>query len=69
MNLSNTVAVSLDLCCKDDYDFIYSIDSCHMVKNLCASQEYFQWDTFLTFTCNTRKYFDTKTINEWLYDS
>ena len=55
MTSSNTTAGGLDLRCKDDSIFLHSIDSCQMVKNLCASQEYYQWDIFLTFTCNTRK--------------
>ena len=37
-----------------------------MVKNLCSSQEFFEWDVFLTFTCNMRKHFGTKPIREWL---
>ena len=38
------------------------IDRHHMVKILCASQECFQWYIFLTFTCNIRKHFVTKSI-------
>ena len=66
MYSSNTSVGGLDLRCKDDSNFIYSVDSRQMVRNLCASQEYFQWDIFLTFTCNMRKHFCTKPICEWL---
>ena len=69
MTSSNTAAGGMDLLCKDDSNFLHSIDSHHMVKNLCASQEYFQWDIFLKFTCNTRKKFGTKPIRECLYDN
>jgi hypothetical protein len=63
----NTTAGGLDLHGKDNSSFLHSIDrSCQMVKNLCASQEYFQWDVFLTFTCNMKKYFGPKPIHEWL---
>ena len=55
ITLSNTVADGLYLRCKDDSNFLCYIDSSQMVKSLCASQEYFQWDVFPTFTCNTRK--------------
>ena len=40
-----------------------------MVKILCASQEYLQWDIFLIFTCNMRKSFGTKPVLEWLDDN
>ena len=66
---SNTVSRGLDLRIKDDSEFFHSIDSRHMVKNLCTSQEYFQWDIFLTFTCNMRKYFGTNPIRDWLDDN
>ena len=62
---SNTTASGLDLCCKDDSNFLYSVDIHQMVKILCVSQEYFQWDIFLTFTCNMRK-IGTKPISECL---
>ena len=66
---SKTAAGSLDLLRKDDSYFPHSIDICHMVKILCAPQEYFKWDIFLTFTCNTIKYFGIKPIHEWLDDN
>ena len=69
MTSSNTAAGGLDLHGKDDSSFLHSIDSRQMVKNLCASQEYFQWDVFLTFTCNMRRHFGTKPIREWLDDN
>ena len=56
----------LDLRGKEDSDFLHSIDSRQMVKNLCSSQEYYEWDVFLTFTCNMRKHFGTRPIREWL---
>ena len=56
----------LELRGKEDSSFLHLIDSHQMVKNLCASQEYFPWDVFLTFTCNMRKHFGTKPIREWL---
>ena len=68
MTLSNTTAGGLYLPCKDDSNFLHYIDSRQMVKNLCASQEYFQWDIFLTFTCNMRNVFGIKQIREWLDD-
>ena len=68
MSSSNTAAGGLDLRRKDDLNFLHSIDSRHMVKILCAPQEYFQWDIFLTFTCNMRKHVGTKPIREWLDD-
>ena len=37
-----------------------------MVRNLCASQEYFQWGIFLTFTCNMIEHVGTKAIREWV---
>ena len=69
MTLSKTAASGLYLLCKDDSNFLHSIDIRHMVKMLCAFQEYFQWDIFLTFTCNTRKHLGTKKIDEWLDDN
>ena len=60
MTLSNTAAGGLDLRCKYDSNFLRSIDIHHMVKNLCASQEYFQWFIFLTFTYNMIKKFGIK---------
>ena len=69
MTSSNTAAGGLNLRCKDDSKFLHSIDSHQVVKNVCTSQEYFQWDIFLTFTCNIRKHFGTKPIREWLDDN
>ena len=54
----------LDLRGKDDSNFLHSIDSRQIVKNLYSFQEFSQWDIFLTFTCNMRKYFGTKPICE-----
>lgn len=56
----------LDLRAKEDSNFLHSVDSRQMVKNLCSSIEYFEWDVFLTFTCNMRKHFGTRPIREWL---
>jgi len=39
----------LDLRGKDNSNFLHSIDSRQMVKNLCSSQEFFQWDIFFNF--------------------
>ena len=69
MTSSNTVAGGLDLRCKDDSNFLHSIGSRNMVKNLCAPLEYFQWDIFPKFTCNTRKHSGTKPIFECLDDN
>ena len=69
MTSSNTAAGGLDLRCKNYSIFFHSIDSRQMVKNLCASQEYFQWNIFLTFICNMRKVFGEKLIREWLDDN
>ena len=69
MTSSNTAAGGLNLRRKGDSNLIHSIDSHQMVKKLCASQEYFQWDIFLTFNCNTRKHFGKKPIREWLDDN
>ena len=66
---SKTAAGGLDLHCKYDSNFLHSIDSRHVVKLLCASQEYFQWYIFLVFTCNMRKKIGTKPISEWLDDN
>lgn len=66
MTSSNNAAGGLDLRGKDNSSFLHSIDSPQMVRNLCSSQEYFQWDVFLTFTCNMRKHFGTRPICEWL---
>ena len=38
MTSSNTAAGVFDLRCKDDLNFLHSIDSRHKVKNLCSSQ-------------------------------
>ena len=38
MTSSNTAASGLDLICKDDSNFLHSIDSRQMVKNVCAPQ-------------------------------
>ena len=69
MTSSNTAASGLDLRCRYDSNLFYSIDSCQMFKVVCASQEYFQWDIFLTFTYNMRYFFGTKPICEWIYDN
>ena len=66
---SSTESSGLDLRCKGDSNFLHSINSHQMVKNVYASQEYFQWDIFLTFTCNTRKKIGSKPISEWLYNN
>ena len=66
---SNTEAGGLDLRCKDDSNFLCSVDSHQMGEILCASQEYFQWDIYLKFNCNTRKKIATKPIREWLDDN
>ena len=69
INSSNTVVKGLDLRRKDHLDFLHSIDSHQMVKNVCAYQEYFQWYILLAFSCNMGKHFGTKPIREWLYDN
>ena len=66
MTSSNTTASSFDLHFKDYSKFLHSVDSRHMVKNLCASQDYFQWGVFLAFTYNMRKHFGIKPIREWI---
>ena len=66
MTSSNTADGGLDLRYKDDSNFLHSIDIHQMVNILCAYQEYFQWDTLIAITCNTRKHFDKKPIREWL---
>ena len=66
MTSSNTAASGLDLHFKDDSNLFHSIDSNHMAENVCASQEYFRWDIFLTFTYDMRKRFVAKPICEWL---
>ena len=43
-----------------------SIDSKQMIKNLMASQRYFPFDFFLSFTCNMKLHFGTKPIKEWI---
>ena len=65
---SNTSSGVLYLLYKNDSNFLHSIDSRQTVKIFCASQEYFQWDIFLTFTCNMRNVFGRKPIHEWLDD-
>ena len=62
MTSSNTASGGLGLRCKDNSNFIHSIDSRQMFKNVCASQEYFQWDIIPKFTCNMRKHVGTKPI-------
>ena len=64
MTASDDAIGSLDLRSRDDSEFLYSIDSRQIVKNLCESQEYYPWDIFLTFTCNMRKHFGTRVIKE-----
>ena len=54
----------LELHRKEDSDFLHSINSYQIVKNLCLSQEYYEWDMFLKFTCNMRKYFSARLIHE-----
>ena len=66
MTSSNTAASGLDLLCEGDSNFLHSVDSRQMVKKLCASQEDFQWDIFLIFTCDMREKIGTKPIREWL---
>ena len=68
-NPSNTAAGGLNLRYKEGSNFIHSVDSRQMVKNVCASQEYFHWDIFLAFTCNMRKHSVTKPIREWIDDN
>ena len=63
ITLSNTADGGLDLRCKDDSIFFHSIDSRQMLKTLCASQEYFQWDILLTFTCNMRFFLQNQFAN------
>ena len=66
MTAANDSVGGLDLRGKEDSNFLHSIDSREMVKNLCSSQEFFEWDVFLTFTCNVRKHFGAKPMQEWL---
>ena len=64
MTSLNTEAGGLDLRCKDDSNFLYSINQLQTVKSLCASQEYFQWDILLTINFNMINMFGTKPISE-----
>ena len=41
-----------------------SIDSKQVIKNLMASQKYYPFDLFLSFTCNQKQHFGTKPIKE-----
>ena len=66
---SNTEAGGLVLRWKFDSNFLNFIYSRHMVKIVCASQDYFQWGIFLAFTCNMRKRFGTQPIRELLDDN
>jgi len=51
---------------KHESPLIESSDSRQMAKNLCASQEYNEWQLFLTFTCNQKQHFGTKPLREWI---
>ena len=66
---SKTAAGGLDLLRKDDSNFLHSVDSRQMFKNLYSYQEYFQWSIFLAFICNMRKYIGKKPIHGWLDDN
>lgn len=49
---------------KGDSSLNNAVDSRQQVLNLCSSLGYFQWDFFLTFTCNQKKHFGTSVIRE-----
>ena len=66
MTSLNTAAGGLNLHCKDDSNIFHSIGSRQIVKNVCASQEYFQWNIFLTLNFNMRTIFCTKLICEFI---
>ena len=51
---------------KGDTNLFHSIDNKQMVRNLCFSQKYHQWDYFLTFTCNQKNHFGTSPIKNWI---
>lgn len=50
----------------NDSEMNNAVDSRQQVLNLCASLGYFEWDFFLTFTCNQKKHFGTSIIKEWI---
>ena len=66
MTESDDAIEGLDLRSRNVSEFLCSIDSRKNGRNPCASQEYYSWDTFLTFTCNMRKRFGTLVIKERL---
>ena len=45
-----------------------SIDSKQVIKNLMASQKYYPFDFFLSFTCNEKQHFGTKYIKSGLME-
>ena len=42
------------------------VDSKQIIKNLMASQKYYPFDFFLSFTCNMKQHFGVKPIKEWI---
>lgn len=50
----------------NDSELNNAVDSRQEVLNLCASLGYFEWDFFLTFTCNQKKHFGTSVIKDWI---
>ena len=51
---------------KEDSCLTNSVDNKQMVRNLCMSQKFFQWDHFCTYTCNKKTHFGTAPIKKWI---
>ena len=51
---------------KGDSSLLESVDNKQMVRNLCMSQKYVQWDHFLTHTCNMKTHFGTAPVKNWM---
>ena len=62
LTISNDEKKNLQVCGSNDLAILGSVDSKHMVENLCTSQKYVKWSYFLTFTAKHTRHFGLKII-------
>jgi predicted GIY-YIG superfamily endonuclease len=66
LTIGNDKTGGLGLRGKGDSSLLESVDNKQMVRNLCMSQKYVQWDHFLTHTCNMKTHFGTAPVKNWI---
>ena len=64
--VDQSINSGLNIRAREDSNLTDEADGKHIVRKLCASQKYHEFDYFLTFTANMSEHFGLSSIKQWL---